>query len=528
MAMVSPVSAGGGHADNTRAKTPRNLSACDACRARKVKCIYSHEDDDGNECRGCRHAGIRCTRDKPRRTRGPGKRQWSQHSPLPAATSPTLSRFSQSSDSRLASTPTRGTTDTIFPPSPFVTDGDGDFHGVCSRSTILTILTDWADQVYPLAPLLHRQTFLHRLLSREDERNPVFCALVLSTCAVTVSTLRRLSFQKYPGVTVMRCVAAIDQAQMLQPRTYTLDWCICCYNVASSLSALDGPQFLRQYETIKDAIAGVQWLLFCEPRREVMALHDREISRRLFWLMTMWQLAAEMRGETFLTFLPSRSLSLDLDSTRPRPLSDSELGVPRPENLDTSMLDTEAKAIWLKDNDQYITGLNSLLDVMMVWEHVKIDMAHRPAADTLQAGMARMQAVMDNLAPELRWRGGLTRFPVPSPGHEAQTLNILITSLYIRSNLLQHLGTVPGISHASIVSDVLGILEHISPDVHEANGFSLVKKIRDIGAAYLQELRFSGDGPLDVVDDSAQRTVNILLARLEKLDFRGPLQHDSV
>lgn len=52
------------------------------------------------------------------------------------------------------------------------------------------------------------------------------------------------------------------------------------------------------------------------------------------------------------------------------------------------------------------------------------------------------------------------------------------------------------------------------------NGFSLVKKVRDIGAAYLQELQVTGEGPMQVVNESAQRTVNTLLARLERLDFR--------
>ena len=178
----------------------------------------------------------------------------------------------------------------LSPDSPAVFSQNTAFHGLCPRALVLDILTDWADQVYPLAPLLHRQAFLHRFLAREDEHSPVFCALVLSTCAVTISTLRRLSYQKYPTVTVLQCLDAIEQGDMLCPRKYTLDWCISCYNVASSFHALDGQEELRQYQMIKDAIAGVQWLLFCDPGRDAMSLHDREILRRLFWLMTMWQL----------------------------------------------------------------------------------------------------------------------------------------------------------------------------------------------------------------------------------------------
>lgn len=158
-----------------------------------------------------------------------------------------------------------------------------------------------------------------------------------------------------------------------------------------------------------------------------------------------------MRGEVSLSFLPAPALCQSLSTTRPQPLSDEQLGVPPLPSFDLSSLPRSAEAIWFQPRMQYITGLNSLLDVMMVWEHVKVDMAHRTPAETLRAGMARMQVVMDNLEPELRWRGGLTRFPTPDPGHEAQTLNILITSLYIRSNMLQHLGAVEGITHATIV-----------------------------------------------------------------------------
>ncbi|KAG7147228.1 hypothetical protein HYQ46_003940 [Verticillium longisporum] len=254
---------------------------------------------------------------------------------------------------------------------------------------------------------------------------------------------------------------------MLQrPAAYTLDWCISCYNVASSLHALDGEAELRVYQAIKDAMAGVQWLLFCDGERETRSLHGREMLKRLYWLMSMWQ------------------LYWSLEET------------------------------WMRDDKQYMTGLNSLIDIMLVWEDAKVYMTHKSPTDTLREGMARIQAVLDNLIPELRWSGGLARYPQPCRSHEAQTVNILITSLYLRSNLVQNLGQIPGITHQGIVSDVLEILQHISEEVQEASGFSLVKKVRDIGAAYLQELRVTGDGTMQTVNESAQ-LVNLILYDLE-------------
>ena len=57
-------------------------------------------------------------------------------------------------------------------------------------------------------------------------------------------------------------------------------------------------------------------------------------------------------------------------------------------------------------------------------------------------------------------------------------------------------------------------------DIHECNGFTLVKKVRDIGAAYLQELRVTSGGPIQAVNESEKCIVNALLTRLERMDFR--------
>ncbi|EEU35934.1 uncharacterized protein NECHADRAFT_85322 [Fusarium vanettenii 77-13-4] len=503
-------------------KPVRNLKACDLCRSRKVKCRYA---DGDTICQGCRLSGTECTQNKPRRKRGPAKRSLAQRSPNDTTVQAFSSPATPGSAGEAYLDPPRPDSspaeeepdDQSSQASPDPRLGDSDFKGLCSRSLILTILTDWSRYVYPLAPLLHRKKFLKRVLQHEDERNQTFCALVLSTCAMTVSTLRRRSFYNYPSVTVDKCIDIIERERMLLPVSYTPEWCLARYNFASSLSALYGLDDMRIYQAIKDAMAGVQWLLFHEKGTE--SVHDQEMVKRLYWLLGMWQLGTEIQGQPHLTFLPGPPFTQALQTIRPRPLSDAELGVPDAET-NVSELWTAAPASWLKDDDQYITGLNSLADVLMVWERAKIDMAHKQPEETLRDGMARLQAVLDNLVPELRWRGGLARFPKPSRGHESQTVNILITCFYIRSNLLQHLGQAPGISHQSIVSDVLEVLEHMPEDIHECNGFTLVKKVRDIGAAYLQELRLTSGEPIQAVNESEQRIVNALLTRLERMDFR--------
>ncbi len=96
-------------------------------------------------------------------------------------------------------------------------------------------------------------------------------------------------------------------------------------------------------------------------------------------------------------------------------------------------------------------GFHSLIDVNLSWEQAKADLTHRSAAETLQSAFDRIQRTLDDLPPELRWRGLLTRHPKALWGHEVQMVNIMITALSLKSNYLQHLGPlVPGLTQHDI------------------------------------------------------------------------------
>ncbi|KAL4762824.1 Zn(II)2Cys6 transcription factor domain-containing protein [Aspergillus foveolatus] len=110
-------------------------------------------------------------------------------------------------------------------------------------------------------------------------------------------------------------------------------------------------------------------------------------------------------------------------------------------------------------------------------------------------------------APPLRWRGGLSRPATATPRHDVQIANIFITSLFVRSNLLQQFApsTAPEYQeeHQRIVSDLLEVLNHLPREILEANGYRLIPEIRDIGGAYLEVLRVHADmaGELVVIGD---------------------------
>lgn len=149
---------------------------------------------------------------------------------------------------------------------------------------------------------------------------------------------------------------------------------------------------------------------------------------------------SEIQGQPHHAFLP---FNKNLDHLRPLDLTDRQLYpalVPRPETPN-----------WPEDEIHFIPGLNSLIDVFLIWEQGKVDMTHKPPEETLRRAVDRIQSALDDLPPELRWRGGLTRYPKQVWGHEAQMVNILITALSLKSNFLQHLGSLlPGLTHHDI------------------------------------------------------------------------------
>jgi hypothetical protein len=60
----------------------------------------------------------------------------------------------------------------------------------------------------------------------------------------------------------------------------------------------------------------------------------------------------------------------------------------------------------------------------------------------------------------------------------------------------------------------------------EANGHSLVPKIRDIGSALLDEVRMVEGSHL--VSEQARHDLQRLLEKLEKLDYRPELNHFGI
>jgi len=129
---------------------------------------------------------------------------------------------------------------------------------------------------------------------------------------------------------------------------------------------------------------------------------------------------------------------------------------------------------------------------------------------------------LDQLPPFLRWRGGLSRPFKSTFGTDVQMVNLYITQIHIRSFLLDQMEQAAGrtndvatlseisASRQMLVDDMLAIVYQMPESTLEANGHSLVGKLRDIGLFLL-------DDNHDPVN--AQKNLHRLVAKLQRIDI---------
>lgn len=115
-----------------------------------------------------------------------------------------------------------------------------------------------------------------------------------------------------------------------------------------------------------------------------------------------------------------------------------------------------------------------------------------------------------------------------------QIANLYITQLHIRSNILEQSdGLAKGQSglttsqstlsrRQSLAEDFLEILSHVPREILEANGHSLVPKIRDIGAALPDKVKTINDS--QPANEQTRTNLKRLSEKLEKLEFQAQVQ----
>ncbi|KAF3805678.1 hypothetical protein GCG54_00005040 [Colletotrichum gloeosporioides] len=550
---TSPASPASGR---PRTKIIRNQNACDACRARKVRCLYGAGET--------RHAQqqhqLQAHQQQQQALPGPANQQSPSASDItspdlnlayqtsPASSSAHIhttprshSHISASAVAAAASTITAAAATSssassvpdlralIGAPSPTTGPGPGPGHGTTTsnylalfapEALVHRILHDWFEKVHSLAPVLHRRRFMHRLKAGEAASDRTFCALVVSVCAATVATLRRAD---YHPVTVEGCLDFIEDHHLLnhgiRKPAYSLDWCIAMYNIGTSASSMNenGLGDMGSFHGMSEAAAGARFLAYY--RMADLDMSEQQLLKRLFWLIFAAYCSADIFGRLSVSIVSHQENRAHL---RPLPLSDSQ--------LDTGPQLSPADGLppWHGDTTSYVPGLNHLSDLFLIWHEAQTApvSVYGGQEDALKHYLARIQTIIDSFPPELRWRGGLSRPGHITEGHDTQIANLFITSLNIRSNLLQKFGSTVktrAAEHQRIVDDLLEILYHMPQHVLEQNGNSLIPKLRDCGAAYMEQMNIGdggdgGGGPETLVSESARLKLEKLLRKLDDID----------
>ncbi|CAH0026948.1 unnamed protein product [Clonostachys rhizophaga] len=489
----------------SEADKPRTPRACDLCRRRKVKCRWAAHDDA--TCVSCSSMGARCTWDiKPRKRGRPNR-----HAPAsPVTTGRDANSLPQSPHGTIVEKVPRDQGPSPEGSQGVETQSESLLSLLGTASSIQKALDDWFEFFYPIQPLLHRRYFISRFQGREMHTNSEFLALVISMCAATVATLPRKAATEYNEITVSNSLHLIRHYNLLQSTMgCSVDWCVAYYLLSWAQMGEHGFTGFDVFNNLKSAMSGVQWLLSFQPRQK--SVHDEEILKRLYWQLTILDIGLDTKGWPGCSFYP---LSGDQSRLRPRCLSDEDLYTA--EGLMTGICASH------DDTVDYVTGFNAHADIILTWWHAKADSEHRSPREIIDRGLERLQSILDSLPPELRWRGGLSRDPRATRGNEMQMLNIMISFLYIKSNLLEIYGPVaePPFTHCTIISDVLEILHHVPRTILESVGFSVVKRIRDMGAPYLEELKLMSNADALASEPIRQRLWQ-LLSELELLDYQG-------
>lgn len=148
-------------------------------------------------------------------------------------------------------------------------------------------IDDWFQSIHPLIPVLHRRRFLSRLQDGEMDNNPAFLAMVISIVAVTSASLSHKGVPVHDTVLPLRCARLINEYDLLNPDTCTIDWCVAHYNLAWALVCHLGLPDWRVFRTIKSCMTGVQWFLLYNREKSG---YDTEIAKRLYSLLISWDM----------------------------------------------------------------------------------------------------------------------------------------------------------------------------------------------------------------------------------------------
>ncbi len=146
------------------------------------------------------------------------------------------------------------------------------------------MIDDFFERLHCVAPLLHRGQFLRRLENGDTAHDLEFCALVISICAATVTSLRRKASTSYDFVTVERCCEVINKNRLLKRKAkFTLEWAQANYNLGVARYSEIGLGDVMGFQYFSDSVMSVKYLIYYEMPN--MSFVTQQLLKRLYWLL---------------------------------------------------------------------------------------------------------------------------------------------------------------------------------------------------------------------------------------------------
>lgn len=380
---------------------------------------------------------------------------------------------------------------------------------IAPYAIIHQVMTDWFEWIHPVAPLLHHDLFMQRL--SDDNGSTPFFLLVLSICAATVASVRRRR-HLYGSMSVEACLELAERFGIWSlTNKITLERALALYNLSIAVSHEHGLGSPLTYRLCAESSISVKYLI--HESFEQMSFMDQQTLKRLYWLIYANQCTCDMHGRQLLIL---RHAHEAFGHLLPLEITDEQLL----SGADAGSMESAGPSV------SYIPGLNALSRLFMIWHSSQAITTQ--SMDNLYDQIMQAQRLLEDLPSELTWQP-------PHLGQFAfnvQKVNLKVTQLHIRSNLLEQMNALAQDQHMRVtpdaifnerhrvVKELLDVLYNMPEEVFDANGYSIVPKIRDIGGALLDELRTGSQGP------SLQASINLdkLLAKLDSLDQRITVQ----
>lgn len=469
-----------------RIKRKRASKACDACRVRKVKCDVSK-----NPCPQCAEHNIPCEYTAPVKKRGPPnayvelQRQRLEMRAQGLPYQPEQSVFEEKANNNAIAQYS-----VVYPQT------DRGLEELAPPHILNLMFDDFFQYVYPIAPIIVESAF-RRVLSTQTLHTNDFLALASSVLGCTLACLRSSEAQ-YGGLTVEHTYQfALSRLGLHYRDRMNLEIAatIQYLSVASAYSHLTRPLPENTRSAFLDAEFSTAIRVMSATQLEGMNFMEQQLFKRMYQYLTYIEMSQNLQGQTKSFMHTRHRQSLD-DSMRPLDLSDEQL-----DNMD----ETVDQGSHVKGGSlakSYVPGMLLLCDLFSIYTE-SFEIRHDKAlpAHTRYLGLCetlhKIQHCLDDAPLQLRLEEYASTH---GSGFEVQRANLLISKMYVSSSLLEQCYTLhvesatddaPAADQTkldletqrrTVISETLQILKSIATRALEANGSSMITRIRQVAS----------------------------------------------